>query len=233
MKPIIGIFGAIDNERTVSLFGTYSDSIESNGALPILFPYTESAECIDRFVSLCHGFFFTGGVDIDPSRYGERTLPECGSIQPFRDRLEFAAFEAVYASGKPILGICRGAQLINVALGGSLYQDIPSQCSTELNHRQTEEKFEFSHSIKILEGTPLRSLTGKSEMRGNSFHHQAVKSLAPSLRIMARAEDGIVEGFYEEGCRYLRAYQWHPERLYAKDGDNRKIFTDFIESCRA
>jgi putative glutamine amidotransferase len=132
---------------------------------------------------------------------------------------------------KPVLGICRGAQLINIALGGTLYQDLPTELPTEISHRQTEPKFSPAHSVKILADTPLYDLVQKDRMTANSFHHQAVKTLGKGLELMALADDGVVEAFYLPGERYLRAYQWHPERLFAIDSDNRLLFEDFTAHC--
>jgi putative glutamine amidotransferase len=138
----------------------------------------------------------------------------------------------VLASKKPILGICRGAQMINVALGGTLYQDIATQLQTELSHRQTEGKFEHSHAVNILQGTPLFALLHQERIPANSFHHQAVKALGEGLAVMARADDGVVEALYHTVHPYLRLYQWHPERLCKTDSAALSVFADFVASCR-
>ncbi len=233
MNPIIGILAAVDNEATTSVFHPYTYAIEQAGGLPLLLPYTESADVIRRFVALCDGIFFTGGMDVSPSRYGEDIREHCDEIQPLRDALEFAVLNEALPTGKPILGICRGAQLVNVALGGTLYQDLPSERPSPITHRQTEGKFEFSHDIVVLPDTPLHTLLGRTRVRGNSFHHQAVKALGQGLAVMAEADDGVPEAFYAPDHPYLRAYQWHPERLYDKDGDSRVLFCDFITACQA
>lgn len=115
-----------------------------------------------------------------------------------------------------------------MALGGTLYQDIPSEIKTTLPHRQTEPKDAPSHEVQLLDGAPLKALTGKNRIPANSFHHQAIKRLGEGLRVMAVADDGVIEAVYHTGDRYLRAYQWHPERLYDSDEDNRLLFDDFI-----
>lgn len=230
MRPIIGLLAAVDNDGTTTLFHPYARAIEQSGGVPLLLPYTESADVIARFVAMCDGFLFTGGVDIDPAYYHEAVSETCGEIQPLRDRMELAAFEQAFRTGKPLLGICRGAQLFNVALGGTLYQDIPSECPSGIPHRQTEEKFEFSHDILVRDGTPLSALVGVDRMRGNSFHHQAIKALGSSFRVMAEAEDGMIEAIWLPDHPYLRAYQWHPERICEKDESNRAIFEDFIRA---
>jgi len=164
---------------------------------------------------------------IDPVYYGESVSDARGPIQPLRDALEFRLFEAVIATEKPILAICRGAQLVNVALGGTLYQDIPSELDTWIAHRQSEAKCSPSHAVSVLSDTPLERLIGTVQMTANSFHHQAVKRLGRDLSVMALAEDGIIEAFFLKGTRYLRAYQWHPERLFEADAQNRMIFSIF------
>ena len=227
MKPLIGILAEVDIDAVTKVQNTYAEAIEKSGGVPILLPYIENAETIKCFVELCDGFFFTGGADIDPVYYGESVSDACGPIQPLRDALEFRLFEAVIATEKPILAICRGAQLVNVALGGTLYQDISSELDTWIAHRQSEAKCSPSHAVSVLSDTPLERLIGTVQMTANSFHHQAVKRLGRDLSVMALAEDGIIEAFFLKGTRYLRAYQWHPERLFEADAQNRMIFSIF------
>ena len=232
MNPIIGILAEVDDERLTCVLPTYIHAIEAAGGLPLLLPYVENIETVADFTRRCDGFCFTGGMDVDPARYGEAIKPACGTIQRYRDDLEFRVLGEVLKADKPILAICRGAQLINVAFGGTLYQDLPSEYDTPIPHRQSEGKFEPSHPILVEQGTPLFALVGKTSMTGNSFHHQAIKDLGDGLEIMARAEDGIVEAVWSPKMRYLRAYQWHPERLYDLDADNRSIFENFVLETR-
>ena len=232
MIPLIGMLGAVDGEKNVSLIYNYVKAIEKSGGLPLLLPFVESDEAIDGFVSRCDGFLFTGGVDIDPCRYGEEKKPTCGDIQSNRDELEFKVFKKAFESGKPILGICRGAQLVNVALGGTLYQDLPTELASDIAHRQKEGILDYSHRINVVKGTPLYALMGEEKIKGNSFHHQAIKMLGDGLKVMAKANDGVVEAVWYEGDRYLRAYQWHPERLYMADDFNKRIFDDFVCSVK-
>ena len=233
MATLIGLLAEVTDERDSALLYPYAKSIERAGGVPLLLPYVEDAEAVSAFVRLCDGFFFTGGADISPSRYGEDTKPTCGAVQLFRDDLEFRVLDEVLRTSKPILAVCRGAQVVNAALGGTLYQDLPTECPSELLHRQVEERFTPSHEVAILEGTPLYDLVGAARMQANSFHHQAVKALGEGLCVMAEADDGVIEAFYLEGERYLRAYQWHPERLAHTNGDNHRIFEDFVSACRA
>ena len=231
INPTIGLLCDIDNDKVTSLFNTYVSAIVHTGGVPIMLPYVKDSDVMDRYIRLCDGFVFTGGVDVDPAHYGEDKSEFCGEIQPFRDELEFAMFPKIFSSNKPILAICRGAQFVNAALGGTLYQDIPSEYETGILHRQTEGKNEFSHDVVIKKDTPLHELVGSLRMKANSFHHQAIKKAGHDLVPMAYADDGIIEALYHTEHVYLRAYQWHPERLFEKSQDNNAIFSDFIGAC--
>lgn len=231
MIPIIGLIANIEKDLRVNMHGAYGLSIEKSGGLPLVLPYIESEEIIDAFVDSCDGFLFTGGADIEPEYYGEEKKDTCGETEPSRDKLEFAVLKKVLEKNKPILGICRGLQLINVAMGGTLYQDIPTERRSDIRHVQTEDKYAPSHPILVERDTPLSHLVGKGIMTGNSFHHQAIKTLASGLKVMAKSHDGMIEGVYAPHKKYLYAYQWHPERLYSFD-DNKILFDDFINTCK-
>ena len=231
MQPIIGLTIAIENGGTLGTRSSYPRAIERAGGLPLLFPSYADMRSLDEVIELCDGFFFTGGVDLEPAVYGEEKKPTCGETQPQRDAMELALLSLAIKANKPILAVCRGAQLVNAMLGGTLYQDLPTEWGEAVNHRQPIAKREEpSHDILITRGTPLFELTGKDRMVGNSFHHQAVKVLGRGLLPMATAEDGLIEGFYHPGMRYLRAYQWHPELIYDYDA-NSALFMDFIAAC--
>ena len=231
MKPIIGITPEIAEDGKVSLNYAYTHAIETAGGIPLVLPCTEDKDLLNELTALCHGFVFSGGEDIDPSRYGEETRPQCGQIAHRRDAFDFAMFEKALASGKPILGICRGCQLINVALGGTLWQDLPSQQPSDLLHVQKEGAFEHSHSVSILPNTPLAEVLGQSRLTINSFHHQAAKDIGRGLQVMAKADEGIVEAMYLPEHPFLWALQWHPERLCDIDADARALFSRFITAC--
>lgn len=232
MKPIIGIFMQIDNDGKHMLMPQYITAVQGSGGFPILLPYTTSDEDVERYVSMCDGFIYTGGYDIDPKHYNEPRDEMCGEHEPYRDDIELRSFGPIFESGKPILGICRGEQLINVALGGTLYQDIPSQLGEKFPHRQAEPPLSPSHSVRVLPDTPLYELVGRDEIVANSFHHQSVKKLGEGLEVMAYAEDGIIEAFRHKSHPFLWAFQWHPERLYHIDGDAVKIFDKFISAAK-
>lgn len=232
MKPIIGVLTSVDNERTTSAVSLYVEPIERSGGIPIVLPFTLNSSTHKKYAELCDGFFFSGGADIDPLYYGEEASAYCGELEPYRDSHEFSMLDDVLRLKKPILAICRGIQLINVGLGGTLYQDIPSELNTPISHRQKEPKLSHSHHINVLADTPLSDIFGEGEILVNSFHHQAIKSLGKGLSPMAFAEDGIIEAVYLKDYPYLRGYQWHSERLYDSDSYNRKLLDDFICACK-
>jgi len=231
-RPTIGVLGEVDDGCAARIRHAYVKSIEKSGGVPVVIPYSGSEEALRAAISLCDGVLFSGGVDIDPERYGEMKTEACGEVQPLRDELELTAFRLIKEAKKPALAICRGMQLVNVALGGTLYQDLPTQKPSAVLHNQAEPKDAPSHSVRIYKDTPLYEIINKTEMRANSFHHQAIKALAPSLSVMAEAEDGAIEAVFYDGDWWLRAYQWHPERLSDIDEGNAEIFTDFINACK-
>lgn len=232
MKTYVGIIAGVNEELSTSLLRHYVSCIEAVGALPIVIPYIENESVLDELLAMCSGIMLTGGVDVCPETYNEAKKPCCGNTCKARDEYELLIFEKALYSFKPILAICRGAQIVNVALGGTLYQDIPSEYQNAICHNQIEDKFSHSHEISILEDTPLFDMLNKNRIRVNSFHHQCIKETGRLIEPMAIADDGIIEAFYMPSYRYLRAYQWHPERLYEIDENNLKIFEDFVSECK-
>ena len=233
MRPIIALLGEVNDERCITMQDTYVSAVEETGGISLIVPCLRGDSAIDDVVELCDGFLFTGGHDVHPSRYGEAVKDTCGGVQLFRDELEFRTLEKVIRTKKPILAICRGIQLLNVFFGGTLHQDMPSELDTTILHKQVEGYYATSHEVNIVENTPLYELIGSTRMKANSFHHQAIRDLGRGLLVSARAGDGIIEGVYTEGEQYIRAYQWHPERLVFNSEDNRRIIEDFINACIA
>ena len=231
MRPIIGITPEIAENGNISLRYAYTHAIESAGGIPLLLPCTEDEALLEELAAVCHGFVFSGGEDIDPKYYGEQTLPACGEIAPRRDAFELRLFAKVFPTGKPILGICRGQQLVNVALGGTLWQDLPSQLPSPIPHKQTQGDFEHSHCVELLPGTILTAATGKTRITVNSFHHQAVRELGRDLTVIARADDGLAEALRHTRHPFLLTLQWHPERLCHMDADAVAVFRAFLEAC--
>lgn len=232
MKPIIMITTTVDDNGDLKMYYDYARAIEAAGGVPLVLPYLENDEALISLLEKCDGVMFSGGVDVDPPFYGEQRHEYCGMSQKKRDELELRVYKLIENTDMPILGICRGTQFINVVRGGTLYQDIYEEGAAELPHKTTEPRYGYAHEVIVTESTPLHTLAGRKRIGANTFHHQAIKRLGDGLKVMALAEDGIIEAVYGEGERYLRAYQWHPERLHYIDEVNMKIFTDFIEACK-
>ena len=225
-RPIIGITSSM-SDSFIRMKRTYFDAIVDAGGIPMFMPHNGGAADAAKFAALCDGFLFAGGNDVDPKHYGEEVKFDNVETTPIRDDFELALVEIIKNDPRPILGICRGEQLLNVAFGGSLYQHIDG-------HRQEEKGAQNLRITKVLEGSFLHSLVGESEIKVNSFHHQAVKSVAPGFIASARAEDGTVEAIEPERKtdRFFLAVQWHPEFFYSTDSAAEKIFKAFIEAAK-
>lgn len=214
----------------------YMDAIRKSGGIPIILPLEATKEDIEQLCQMCDGFLLTGGHDISPELYGEPQREKCGTPNPSRDKLEQWIFEYALKHNRPILGICRGIQLINALCGGTLYQDLPTEHLYNIGiegrtHQMTPPYDQEWHKVSIVEGSPLHDLTdGATEIGVNSYHHQAIKELAPSLRSMAVAKDGIIEAIYMPSKKFVWAVQWHPELNFQKEESSRQIMKSFIET---
>lgn len=230
-KPLIAVFGSkVSNNTMQGIRINYMTSLSIAGALPVLAPMYASKDDYRRLAELCDGFFFAGGVDIEPRRYGEATLPECGEIDLDRDESELSALEEIIKTKKPVLGICRGIQTLCVATGGTLIQDIPSAVRTEIVHSQKIPAAETSHTVTIKGGSLLQRITEKNEFAVNSFHHQAVKST--TLTVSAYAPDGVIEAIEDPSHPFFLGVQWHPEYMSVSDEPSARLFSAFVEATR-
>ena len=198
----------------------------------MIFPLTEDKEELEQLCSLCNGFLITGGQDVDPAIYRETLIPQMGEICTVLDQMERQVLEYVIKEDKAVLGICRGIQYLNAMLGGSLYQDLNVQHPSKTEHHMEPPYDRVIHQVQIIDGTPLHQLLQVIELGVNSYHHQAVKTLAPSLTVMAESEDGLVEAVYMPKKNYVWAVQWHPELSYQTDKYSRKIFESFVAACK-
>ena len=232
-KPLIAVIPQIypGSENIVTRPG-YMTEIQAAGGLPVLLPPTEDEDDLRALLSVADGLLMTGGQDVEPFYYGEETLPVCGDIQPWRDRMEFKALKIALDLDLPILCICRGFQTLNVFLGGSLYQDISSQKEFSIVHSMTPPNGRVWHEVSVVPGTPLFDLWKESVVGVNSCHHQGVKVLGNGLSVMAAAPDGIVESFYMPDKRFVWGVQWHPETFYGSDPHHRAVFEAFVEACQ-
>lgn len=232
--PEIGIVPLVDIGRdSYWMLPGYMEGVLEAGGLPVMLPLTEDEDAIAQITERYDGFLFTGGQDVSPALYGEEALPVCGERCPQRDAMERLLFRAAAGRDKPILGICRGLQLINVMLGGTLYQDLPAQRPSAVNHRQAPPYDSPSHRVELLDGSPLQTLLGTGSITVNSCHHQGTKDLAPALKTMACAPDGLAEAVFHPDRRFLWAVQWHPEFSRLVDENSQRIFRRFVEAAYA
>lgn len=213
-RPVIGITVDVHEDR-LALRANYAEAVEEAGGLPLLLPPGTGAGDYARGID---GLLIPGGEDMEPSYYGEPPLPGLKLVPRMRSDFEIALFHEIMGLGKPVLGICYGMQLINVALGGSLYQDIKGLLPLAVDHSK-------SHEIEVRETALMQ--TGRYEV--NSTHHQAVKALGGGLEVLAVSQDGLVEALYGKDYPYLLCVQWHPER---PGGLPEMVFHPFIEASR-
>lgn len=204
----------------------YFEAVWDAGAMPSALPTVADWKRIEEYADLFDGFLFTGGGDVDPKYYGEEPSPKLGEVSEERDAFEFALLSSVMIREKPVLGVCRGEQLLNVGLGGSLFQHI------EGHARTSPDGPWIWHGVTVKPGTLLAEITGSGELRVNSSHHQAVKAEAKPLRVNVVNEEGITEGFELPGHPFFLGVQWHPEVYYKEDEKAAAIFRAFAESCR-
>lgn len=230
-SPLIGVTPLWDAARqSVWMLPDYLDGIKAAGGIPIVLPLDLSDEDAERIVETCDGFLFTGGQDVSPDLYGmnDATGTIVSSLE--RDHLESLLLSRALLADKPILGICRGLQFINAFMGGTLWQDLPSQHPSEIIHRQGKPYDAPTHQVTL--SGDLQTLLGKDILEVNTLHHQAVKDLGSGLTPMAIAPDGIIEAAQLPGKRFVWAVQWHPEYLFRTDKDSLAIFSCFVERCK-
>ncbi|MGA8941901.1 MAG: gamma-glutamyl-gamma-aminobutyrate hydrolase family protein [Thermoactinomyces sp.] len=231
MKPLIGLTMSLEEEKKQCLGRVYTDAVLQAGGIPLLLPYIADDQIIRHLSLKLDGLILTGGGDIDPTLFDEEPHPNLGEIIPDRDDMEIALIEQFMAQNKPVFGICRGCQILNIALGGDMYQDILSQKQTMLQHSQRAPRNHASHTITIMENTLLHSIYGKGLTKVNSFHHQAVRNIKPPFQISAVAKDGIIEAFESSEHEFVLGVQWHPEEMVQKDTDAIKLFQAFVYAC--
>lgn len=209
---------------------TYVDAIIKTGGLPVLLPVTDDESLLDVYVEKMDGFLFSGGFDISPNFYGENPHRLLSDTSLVLDRCQIPLMRKVIKAGKPLLAICRGHQVLNVACGGTLYQDVTLHGDV-MKHFQATDNGDYSHLVHIEKGSRLYEMFG-DKVWTNSFHHQSVKELGQGLMVTARAEDGIVEGVELVGYPYGLGVQWHPEAMFTVEDSMRPLFMGLIEACR-
>ncbi len=244
MLPRIGVTGSVAPTRTgtrrVFLNEPYLVAVGEAGGLALPVVPAHRGERLRALYELLDGVLLTGGEDVEPARYGEAVRHASVECVPERDALEFQLLDWALADGLPVLAVCRGIQVLNVALGGTLYQDLPAEWGTSVHHQQAAldppiPRTEPSHAVTVLPGSFLGGLVGEGERRVNSMHHQGIKALAPALYPVAYAADGLIEGVEANDpapAGFLVGVQWHPEEL-ARGGDaaSRRLFEAFVTAA--
>jgi len=243
--PRIGITGSVAlvtrlGTRRTFLNEPYVLAIREAGGLPLVITPAHAGESLRQLYALLDGLLLTGGEDVEPARYGETArYPNVEAVAE-RDAMEFPLLERALADGLPVLAVCRGMQVLNVALGGSLYQDLPSDRPGAVAHDQTTAdppvpRPQPSHTVAVRPGTRLGAILGAGEHRVNSMHHQGVKALAPGLSAVAHARDGLVEAVEADegrGSAFLVGVEWHPEELVlGGDPASRRLFEAFVTAA--
>lgn len=222
-SPLVAIVPAYSDDGKIRLSPEYPAALLDCGAIPVTLPYSEDPAVIRFYAERFDAFLFSGGVDLEPARYGEERTSELVNTDPQRDRFELALFPEVIKTGKPILGICRGCQLLNVASGGTLHQHLDG-------HRQKEAGALPTHSVRIASDSRLFSILKSETVDVNSFHHQAVKDVAPSLRAVAWTDNGLVEAVENPAHPFFVGVQWHPELMYTSSSYAKALFRAFVEA---
>ena len=234
-QPLIGIVPLVDEAReSYWMLPGYMQGVEQAGGVPVVLPLTDDAAALRQLADTCDGFLLTGGQDVSPALYGAAPTPQCGQTCPARDAMEARLLDLALAADKPVLGICRGIQLLNVALGGDIYQDIPSQFPQDfpIAHTQPFDYVIPSHKVRVVPGTLLARLTGCETLQVNSMHHQACRKIAPGLTACGHAAGGLTEAIEKPDYPFFLGVQWHPEYLWEQDPAMRQLFEAFVKAAR-
>jgi putative glutamine amidotransferase len=219
----------------VRLTAAYVTALENAGLVPLIVPPLSNADAASAVLDSVAGLVLTGGEDVDPARYGEKRHEKVRSVNPARDATEAALIKEAQERGTPVLAICRGIQILNVALGGTLVQDIPSQCETGIAHDDESARDTRTHEISVEPDSRIARAIGTDHCTVNSFHHQSVKRVAEGMRVTARSPDGIIEGLEStDDDWWVMAVQWHPEEMTdSAEPWDRGLFKAFARQLEA
>lgn len=212
-------------------FAEYSQAVRQFGGAPVLIPVAQNQDSLRAILARLDGLILTGGPDINPKFYGEQPLAGLGDIDEDLDRMELEVARMTFQKDLPLLAICRGIQVLNVSMGGTLYQDIPRQVQESINHAQKADKGISTHSIRVEKNTLLYQILKRREIWVNGKHHQAIKDPAPGLIMSARAKDGIIEAVEHPSRKFFLGVQWHPEGTWREDPSSKKLFRAFVEAA--
>jgi putative glutamine amidotransferase len=232
-KPVIGVtLGDGDRPGFHSMRRDYVRSVEQAGAVPVVLPPV-APEDVPALLDRLDGVLLSGGVDVDPLLYGQAPHAKLGKVNRKRDDFELALTRAALDRDRPILAICRGHQVLNVATGGTLVQDIPSQIDGAMEHSASGPRWKRAHAVDLLGPSLLRGILGQDTLAVNSFHHQAADRIGEGLVVTARSpEDGVVEALEMPSRRFVVAVQWHPESFWDRPRSFQPLFDAHAEACR-
>ncbi len=229
-KPVIGITAAHCTEELKTFpRALYVEMVKNAGGQPILLPPVKALEEAKEALGLVDGLILSGGGDISPNFFGELPSREMGDCLPDRDLSEIILAQVAINLDMPVLGICRGIQILAIAAGGKIFQDIPSQYPRAMQHKQTSPREYVWHEVELLDSS-LKVLIGQNKIGVNSIHHQAVSNIPDGFKINAIAADGIIEGIEKISARFCIGVQWHPEALVGENHSQR-LFKKFVEAC--
>ena len=236
--PLIGVSTSVtidEYPERAYVNAAYLRAVEQAGGVPVLLAPQLSATARDTLWARLDGLVLTGGGDVDPTRFGESPHPKTTLVSTERDALELELVDRALRDDVPIFAICRGLQVLNVALGGSLHQHVPDVFGAKLAHSQGDKRHVATHDVKLqTEGTRIGAIVGASDLRVNSFHHQAVHRLGRDLRDVGWAPDNVIEALeHADGRRFVVAVQWHPEDLVSHDAGARALFSAVVDAARA
>lgn len=235
-RPLIGVVGClVDNGASQFIRRNYMQAIQDAGGIPVILGMVPSDEMLPELLGRLDGLVLSGGPDIDPGYYGREPIPELGEITPERDEMEMNLIHRFHAMNKPILGICRGMQALAVAFGATLYQDLPTQYPSHIDHDPNKENRDVrdAHLVHVQKGTRLEAISGPGEWFVNSYHHQAVETVPEGMRLAAVSPDGIIEAIEVPEGTLCLGVQWHPERICDTDEHASALFRALVDSARA
>lgn len=229
MKPMIGIVscGFADDRQFVPQ--TYIHAVEASGGAPVLLPCTSDESLYTRYTDICDGFLYCGGDDITPCLFGEELLTDRGHTDIVADTCHLALMRHIISLKLPVLAICRGMQILNIALGGTIYQDMSLRLTPTINHVQlSAHREDVSHKVTFSSSSMLYNICGESAYT-NTFHHQCIKALGENLRITGISSDGVIEAVESVTHPFIVGVQWHPECMYDSSPSMQKLFDNFIK----
>ena len=232
--PVIGITTGyhVETRPTFSLPGDYVESVLLAGGTPLLLPPVDDAPMTEQLLAQVDGVVLSGGPDVDPAEYGQEPHPKTKPLHPRRNRFDLSLAGLAACRGLPVMGICLGCQVLNVALGGTLYQHLPDEIASPLAHSAAEPGQRTDHRVRVAEDSHLARILGTTDLTTNSSHHQAIREVAPPLRAVAWSEDGVIEAAEARDERFLLAIQWHPENLAARRAEHLALFAALVEAAR-